>query len=324
MTSYAAELRSALSAALSGFSERDLARATADLVERYRQPRAARGAILSSPVRVGAYATYRMPATHAAMQRVLEDVARTGVRPRTIVDVGGGTGAAAWAAAAVFDSLESIVVLDQVVEALDLGRRLVAEASAPVLRSTRFDRALVGALPDVAADLITASYVLSELSARQITDLIDEMMARGQVAVVVEPGTPDGYERVLGVRNRFLTEGWHLLGPCPHELSCPLVGPDWCHFAARVSRSAEHRRIKGADLPYEDEKFSWVAAAAPGAFEPPARSGRILRHPVKRKGLVEFRVCQPDGSAGRAVVSRREGGRYRAARDSAWGDTLPG
>lgn len=318
------ELRHALADALRGFSQPELAAATAELVARYRQPRAAARAILSTPERVAAYAAYRMPATHAAMQRILEELAEGGFGPRTMIDLGGGTGAAAWAAAGAFDTLESILVLDQVPEALALGKDLVARASTPALRSARFERALVGGGPAGTADLVTASYVLSELSGAQTTMLLDEMMARGRVAVLAEPGTPDGYARIIEARRRFLADGWRLLGPCPHEVDCPLGVGDWCHFAARVNRSAEHRRIKGADLSYEDEKFSWVAAAAPGVMEPRARDSRILRHPSKRKGLVEFRVCRPDGSAGPAVVSKREGERYRAARDRDWGDTLPG
>jgi ribosomal protein RSM22 (predicted rRNA methylase) len=58
-------------------------------------------------------------------------------------------------------------------------------------------------------------------------------------------------------------------------------------------------------------------------LEPQASPGRILRHPLKRKGFVEFQVCRPDGTAGREVVSKKAGERYRAARDAEWGDPLP-
>ncbi len=131
---------------------------------------------------------------------------------------------------------------------------------------------------------------------------------------------------MLRVRTALIAAGWTLLGPCPHEADCPLAQGDWCHFAARLERSAEHRRLKGAELSYEDEKSSWVAAAAPGVVDPPqagAMSARILRHPLKRKGFVEFQVCRPDGTAGREVISKKAGERYRRARDAEWGDTLP-
>ena len=72
-------------------------------------------------------------------------------------------------------------------------------------------------------------------------------------------------------------------------------------------------------MSYEDEKFSYLIAVAP-RVEMPAPSARVLRHPVKRKGLVELTLCRPDGTAGREIVSKKQGLRYRAARDVQWGD----
>ena len=303
--------------------ERELTAATAALVARYRSVSPASAPILASPTQVAAYAAYRMPATHAALVSVLGDLAAAGLSPRSLVDLGGGTGAAAWAAAECFDRLESIIVLDQVGEALRLGRELVVEVTDPVLAAARFDQAEIGALPELAGDLVTISYVLSELGASQQRSLVADAMRFGHAVVVVEPGTPDGYQRILGARQQLLDAGWRLIGPCPHQAECPLQQGDWCHFATRLERSVEHRRLKGGELSYEDEKFSWVAAVSPSSPALRARSGRILRHPLKRKGLVEFQVCRPDGTAGREVVSKRAGSRYRAARDADWGDELP-
>ena len=320
---YAAVLRSALGQAVRAVPERDLTAATAALVSRYRSVAPAGAPILGGATQVAAYAAYRMPATHAALVAVLGELASAGLSPRSLVDLGGGTGAAAWAAAECFDRLESIVVLDQVGEALRLGRQLVAEATDSVLASARFERAGIGALPELVGDLVTISYVLSELGPVQQRSLVVDAMRIGDCVVVLEPGTPDGYQRILAVRQQLTDAGWRLAGPCPHESECPLRQGDWCHFATRLERSAEHRRIKGGELSYEDEKFSWVAATSPSSPTLQPRSARILRHPLKRKGLVEFQVCRPDGTAGREVVSKRAGPRYRAARDADWGDQLP-
>lgn len=306
--------------------ERELTRATEALVSRYRSVAPATAPILASRVHVAAYAAYRMPATHAALTRALGVVAARGLEPRSMLDLGGGTGAAAWAAAGVFDTLESVTVLDQVEDALALGRELVVGAPASALAGATFRRARAGAWPDLEADLVTVSYVLSELEPAQQEALVADAMRRGRSVVVVEPGTPDGYARVLRVRSALIDAGWTLLGPCPHERDCPLAQGDWCHFAARVNRSAEHRRLKGAELSYEDEKFSWVAAVAPSLAQTQsaeALPARILRHPLKRKGFVEFQVCRPDGTAGREVISKKAGERYRSARDAEWGDALP-
>ncbi|OFE18645.1 ribosomal small subunit Rsm22 [Humibacillus sp. DSM 29435] len=322
-TRYAAELRSALGQVVRTVPARELTDATAALVARYRSVAPAAAPILASTTQVAAYAAYRMPATHAALVSVLGDLASAGLSPRSMVDLGGGTGAAAWAAAECFDRLESIVVFDQVGEALRLGRDLVACVTDPVLAGARFERAEFRALPQVRGELVTISYVLSELGPAEQESLLVDAMRCGDSVVVVEPGTPDGYQRILTVRQQLLEAGWRLAGPCPHEADCPLRQGDWCHFATRLERSADHRRIKGGELSYEDEKFSWVAATSPSSPALPARSARILRHPLKRKGMVEFQVCRPDGTAGREVVSKRAGLRYRAARDADWGDELP-
>lgn len=316
-------LRAALAKAVGGVPARELAAATEALVARYRAVAAASAPILASRVHVVAYAAYRMPATTAAMRRVLGVVAGSGFEPTTLLDLGGGTGASAWAAAEASPTLREITVLDQVRDALDLGRSLVSDVPSEALRAARFERGLVDDLPAGTADLVTVSYVLSELSEAQQERLVAEATGRGRVVAVAEPGTPDGYARILRVRQQLLDAGWRLLGPCPHELDCPLAQGDWCHFAARLSRSAEHRRLKGAELSYEDEKFSWVAATAPGVVARPPSAGRVLRHPLKRKGFVEFQVCRPDGTAGREVISKKAGTRYRAARDTDWGDELP-
>ena len=223
-------------------------------------------------------------------------------------------------------SLESITVLDQVEEALALGRVLVADAPSPALAGATFRRAVAGAWPDLEADLVTVSYVLSELDQRQQDALVADAMRRGRAVVVVEPGTPDGYARVAA---RPGGTRWRQAGPCSVRAPTSALSSGTGRLVSlRGSRRTlrEHRRLKGAELSYEDEKFSWVAAAAPGVMsshQAEALSGRILRHPLKRKGFVEFQVCRPDGTAGREVVSKKAGERYRRARDAEWGDTLP-
>lgn len=78
-----------------------------------------------------------------------------------------------------------------------------------------------------------------------------------------------------------------------------------------------HRQIKGGDLSYEDEKFSFVFAVRCGASPSGAR---VLRHPGKRKGFVDLTVCDAAGETGRRVVTKKQGDAYKQARDLRWGD----
>jgi ribosomal protein RSM22 (predicted rRNA methylase) len=139
---------------------------------------------------------------------------------------------------------------------------------------------------------------------------------------VVEPGTPRGYAAVLAARSRLTAAGWHVLAPCPQDGPCPVAARpgDWCHFAARLDRTALHRRLKGARLGHEDEKFSYVLATR---TDWGGARGRVLRHPVTRKGLVQLEVCDAEGSTQRVVVTKRDPIAYRAARDASWGSPWP-
>jgi len=328
------DLRTALEQRLAEHSAAELRAAVTTLMATYRSGGApAAGPILSRPVEVAAYAAYRMPATYAAMRSVFGALPM--LSPTSLVDVGGGTGAAAWAAVAAYPSITAITVLDRVDGALRLGADLARSATSAALRNATWQRAMLPAgFPPAGspADLVTMSYVLGELDGADRQALVDRAAAAGGAVVIVEPGTPAGYARILATRDQLLALGHAVVAPCPHQLACPLGGPvggprgagDWCHFGARVNRTALHRRIKGADLPYEDEKFSYVATVpAVAATIDADPEARVIRRPAQRKGLVALRLCRPDGTAADRTVTKRDPALYRRARDTSWGDAFP-
>jgi ribosomal protein RSM22 (predicted rRNA methylase) len=295
------------------------------LIESYRGTTPTAAPILRDAADVAAYAAYRMPATYAAVRSALGAfrLQSGDWTPRTHLDLGGGTGAATWAVADAWqDSAHHSTVLDWSQPALTLGAALAKTADAASVRDADWTRAPLGGAARLAeTDLVTVSYVLGELTPADRESLVTAAAgaARGAV-VVVEPGTPGGYARVIEARDTLIAAGLHVLAPCPHDGPCPVTGDDWCHFAARVQRTALHRQIKGASLPYEDEKFSYVAAARFPAQPAPAR---VVRHPQIRKGLVLLDLCERPPALNRATVSKRQGDTYRAARDAEWGDTWP-
>jgi ribosomal protein RSM22 (predicted rRNA methylase) len=190
------------------------------------------------------------------------------------------------------------------------------------LKAAEWRRARIGAAPALdETDLVTVSYVLGELTAADRVSVVDAAAAAAQAVVVVEPGTPDGYARVIEARDRLVGAGFRVAAPCPHSADCPIVpGTDWCHFSARVSRSSLHRQVKGGSLAYEDEKFSYVAATR---FTPSPAVSRVVRRPQIRKGQVLLDLCETEPSLRRATVTKRHGDLYRAARDTDWGDAWP-
>jgi ribosomal protein RSM22 (predicted rRNA methylase) len=319
-------LRAAVAAGLAGRRPAALTARAGQLMTAYRSGQVPDQPIIATSADAAAYAAYRMPATVAATAAALSQArdALPGWAPGRLVDLGAGTGGAAWAALAELPGLQSVTLLEQSAEAASLGRTILAQAGSPALRQASWRSWRLGAdggpaVPVPDADLVTAGYLLGELSDQQQRGLVTLAMAAAPVIVLVEPGTPAGHRHILAARDQLLAGGFTVVAPCPHELACPLAIPgDWCHFAARVQRSAVHRRAKGAELNYEDEKFTFVAAARGLGCRRPA--GRIVRRPQQRKNLVTLSLCDAGGQARPELVARSSGAAYRVARKASWGD----
>lgn len=104
--------------------------------------------------------------------------------------------------------------------------------------------------------------------------------------------------------------------PCPHDRPCPLQSPDWCHFAQRLPRLRAHMQAKGVELPFEDEKYSYVVLTR----VPPARRfSRVLSQPTVGKADVTAKLCTSRGLEF-AKVPRRDKTAYARARRWRWGD----
>lgn len=316
------DLQQALEHVLRAITPARLGRAAEALSQRYRAVKAAEeGLLLSGPDDALAYAAHRMPATYAAIGAALTAAkARLSFAPHTILDVGAGTGAAAWAATAIWPELERATLIERDGSMLALGRQLAAQARATVLRSAEWRRGdLVGGALITPHDLVTAAYMIGELSEAARVGLVDRLWAATSgLLLIIEPGTPTGFAVMRAARDQLLAAGAIVVAPCPHQAACPIAAGDWCHFAQRLARPAAQRRVKGAELGYEDEKFAYVALArSPGT----PIAARVIRHPHYAPGRVELQLCTPTGIEKRTVPkSAREV--YRAARDLRWGDDM--
>jgi ribosomal protein RSM22 (predicted rRNA methylase) len=312
----------AIDAELGELDRRGLRASASALSQRYRSkgPGSSHDA---GSAQLQAYLATRAPATFAAVRRVLHEVAS--LRPdwlaKSVLDLGAGPGTATWAAAEVFGTVERAVLVERDKEMAALGARLLERTPvrpAADIEWTSKDLTAVG-LPE--SDLVIASYVLGELGPELRAPALEQWWSatRGEL-VIVEPGTPAGFERLREARTALIAWGAHLTAPCPHDGPCPMAGRDWCHFAVRLERSALHRDLKGARLGYEDEKYAYLAVS-------PSRTraavARLVRSPRLHKGHVRIVTCETDGLAER-VVSRREGDEYKRARAARWGDRLDG
>ena len=314
-----AELKAALDAKLQGLS-RNAAAERASLISQTYRDGGGSGAIRSEADAL-AYALARMPATYAAVSaslNALREIAPD-FTPASLLDVGAGPGTATWAAAEAFPSLTSLALLDANSAlralALDLGRD-----STRLRKMTYQHGEARAALADIqASDLVIASYMVGEISDAERAALAELMWAKTHdTLLIVEPGTPAGYGRIIALRRQLIAAGAHVAAPCPHDSDCPLLTPDWCHFTQRLPRSRAHKQLKSAELPYEDEKFSYVALSRAPAAQHPAR---VLAQPVVTKVAVTARLCTDQGILN-AVAARRQKAAYQRFKKIAWGDAI--
>ncbi|MGQ0683831.1 small ribosomal subunit Rsm22 family protein [Bradyrhizobium sp.] len=312
-----AALRAALEARLRGVSRNEAAERAGVISKTYRD--GGGSAAISSESDALAYALARMPATYAAdiaSLNALIDL-RPDFAPASLLDVGAGPGTATWATAEVFPSLTSFTLID----ANDALRRLALDLAADKGHQISYERGEARALlaRAEAADLVVASYVIGEVSEPERTSLADLMWEKTRdTLLVVEPGTPAGYARIIALREQLIAAGAHVAAPCPHDGVCPLQPPDWCHFTQRLQRSRAHKQMKGAEVPFEDERFAYVALTREPVSQRPSR---VLAQPAIGKAEVVAKLCTTDGIE-TARVPRRDKAAYAQARRWRWGDAV--
>lgn len=319
------ELAEGIERLLQDVHPRDLVRVSAALSAKYRQKQEHRAPVARSQQEILAYAAARLPATYAALTAVMGAVRelRPDWRPRTLLDLGAGPGTGIWSATASWPSLERATAVEAEARMIALGRGLGRTARHAAVRDATWVQASVtDPPPDGPYDLVILAYVLGELDSasadRTIDRAADATVAPSGLTVVVEPGTPEGYARVLRAREGLLAHGGFVTAPCPHDQPCPMAGRDWCHFSVRLPRTATHRAAKQADLGYEDEKLSYVVVSR----QPTARTqARVVRHPQIRPRLVQLELCTPDGLRS-VVVTRSDREHFKRARKIDWGESF--
>ena len=245
-----------------------------------------------------AYLVTRFPGTLAALSAVVAAAAARleAGEVKDAVELGAGPGPAVWALSAAFPALERIRLVDADHRMLAVARELASLGGAPASLAIETQVADVRSWRAAQVDLVVVSYALGELAEGDRARVIQHAWEAARVALVlVEPGTSAGFARVRSARDALLSLGAHVLAPCPHEQTCPMQAPDWCHFAARAERSRLHRHLKRGSLGYEDEKFSYLVVGRSVGQHGTLAASRIVARPQVRTGLVQLALCTREG-----------------------------
>ncbi len=302
-------LNAALGALLDKVSRKDLEKRAETISAAYRA--GGTSAVIAGRLDGLAYLVARMPATYAAAQAALRRTAEAAPKfsPISLLDAGAGPGTVALAAREIWPSIGETTLVEP-----NATFRALAEELSPGVRIIQ--GGLEQPLPS--ADLVTAGYVLAEFPLGQIPQAARGLWkAARDMLVLIEPGTPDGFSRIRAARQALIADGAHVAAPCTHDNACPIGGSDWCHFSQRLARTRDHLIVKAAKVPFEDERYAYLAASrAPVAHDGRAR---IVKPPIEQKPAISLPVCDSTGLHIK-TVARRDKEQFRIARKKNWGD----
>ncbi|MES1166037.1 MAG: small ribosomal subunit Rsm22 family protein [Verrucomicrobiota bacterium] len=261
------------------------------------------------------------PRTIAALGKVLRELyptPRSKGGPRRVLDLAAGTGAAGAAVQDHFGTGIALTSVDQV----------TAARGARVADVTDFSALTAAIAGDGRFDLVVAAHVFNELFVNEPADQrltrlaalaqrwCELLLADGGTLILLEPALRETSRALLGVRDRLLGAGLHIVAPCFFTGPCPalLRDRDWCHDAAapvtagRVASGASFSSgppqaadRRGSEPTGHRVDFSYLVVRSAGDPVTDPTLFRIVSDPLPEKGRLRFYGC---GSSGRHAVVR--------------------
>ena len=288
------------------------------LSEKYMHQERTGDTLLDTELEALAYSIMRMPATYGAVYTALKNtLERIDGNIQSVLDIGAGTGAATWAISELLET-KNMKCFEREQVMLELGNAFMSQN--PKLKDILWDYMdIVEDNLDVKADLVVTSYMLNEIKPENRKSVIDKLIkSSNHIVLMIEPGTPEGFKNIKEVQKIAIENGLHIIAPCTFQGICPLPDDDWCHSIVRMERTKVHKVLKNADLPYEDEKFSYIAISKENYNN---MGIRILRHPMIEKGKVTLKVCH-NGKIEEMVVTKKDKELFKMVKKKKCGDLI--
>ncbi|MBX3022856.1 MAG: hypothetical protein KF799_14370 [Bdellovibrionales bacterium] len=171
-----------------------------------------------------AYVNYYLPLNYARLRAVFREVERflPAAAVSEVWDYGSGPGTTHW----VLEDEEWLsprpfFCLEKSNEAVSIHKRLMAS------RKGRWQPEFEGFRRPSSGALAVFSYSFLEMQKNPPNlGAFDHLL-------IVEPSTRDCGRQLMQWRGRLMSEGFHVLAPCTHEQTCPLLEHserDWCHM----------------------------------------------------------------------------------------------
>ena len=260
-----------------------------------------------------AYSISRMPATYGAVYNSLKSSLEIyDPSIRTIADIGAGTGSATIAVNELLD-VDKIECFEREDSMQKVGKKIFEHYN------NLSDKANWNKL-DICSDditeeydLVVTSYMLNEISDEKKDGIIEKLWRiSNKILLIVEPGTMQGYRNIINAKKKLIDLGANVIAPCRNN-ECRLPKDDWCSFSCRVQRTKIHKELKDGNVPYEDEKYIYIAVSKE-EIELDDRK-RILRHPMIHSGFVKLKVCDEE-EINEITISKKDIEKFKIARKS--------
>lgn len=298
-----------------GYNLKDLKAAAEALSADYRERERSGKTFIENDLFAAAYMLSRMPATAGAVSAALaETLKRYNGSVETVLDIGAGTGATAIALSEI-SGIKEVHCVEREPYMLNLGKKVTDAINLNAVWSLKD----ASNLKNDGYDLVVSSYMLNEIPEPQLQKVLEGMWQSTKgLLIIVDNGTVSGFKRLNTAREILKSLGGYIVAPCPNIETCPLDEVDWCHFTARISRSKIHKALKGGEVPYEDEKFSYIAVSKTPQTN---CNARVLRHPKIASGMVDLTLCTKDGIIDKRVT-KKDKELFKTARKCGAGDEI--
>lgn len=312
-------LEMAIEEEIQGIKIVELKELAQNLSNRYVNEKRDGQTLLSKEKEALAYSIMRMPATFCAVTTALKhtlNIAES-CNIETVLDIGTGTGAATWAINELIKPTK-ITCLEREKAMRKVGQALMKH-NADLSKVEWINEDITNSKLIKEADLIVASYIINELKKEQRKNVIQKLLElESKIILIIEPGTPEGFNNIKEIQKIALESGLHVIAPCTHQEKCKLPENDWCHTTVRVERNKIHKILKSADAPYEDEKFSYIAISNKDIG---TAQSRILRHPIIETGKITLKLCI-HGNIEQKIITKKEKELFKQAKKKKCGDSF--
>ena len=283
-------------------------------------------ALLKEKIEAICYSVVRMPATYAAVTMAIKQSIQKDENIESFLDVGAGTGAASFA---VYDNLnvKRYMCIERENEMINLAKEFMKENDL-LNKAQWLSLDIEKDKMNLSANLVISSYMLNELKEENRINVVKKLLnMTNKMLIIIEPGTPEGFDNIRKIQKYAIDNNIKILAPCTSNSYCTLPKDDWCHSTVRLQRSKLHKILKQADLPYEDEKFSYIALYKVNNEksnlddENSINNYRILRHPIIEKGKITFKVCK-NGEITTKIITKKNKELFKTAKKKRCGDII--